>query len=201
MKAERINGCCIVALCDYRSVSIKLDTPTVTDADFEKYYNDELKYDDSLSDQIIQEQFGYNNINEYKKALREEYEEHLRIVEIFSAREEILDYLIANSKFELDEEEVANYAKEIVFMSKNEAIMNGYDDLDEYIENELNISKEQFFSQCTEKGKYEICTYLVIGAIAEREKLEIPKGEDIYETYQNMENKVYSIFLETDSDF
>ena len=79
--------------------------------------------------------------------------------------------------------------------------------LEEYCSTILEISYDDFFDYCYDEGEYLIKTYLVIGVVAfdelsEHTRNNVPTDdEDIYISYQEIENQVYDIFINTDDDF
>ena len=201
MEKEKISNCCIVCLCDYKKISKYLNSPKVSDEDLDQYLKEELEFFSEEKEEMILKDMGYSSKEEFEKVMREQYIEHLKIMEIFNARDEVLNELIDNSKFEYDDKEVADFAQGIVYSYENEAMMYGYTELEPYVQEEMNMTMDQFLEMCLEKSKREISTYLVVGAIAEQEKIENEKFEDIYETYLNLENSVYDLFIDSDDDF
>ena len=124
-----------------------------------------------------------------------------------------MDALIKGSKFALDKESVAEYSVEVVDSYETEAYL--YDmELGKYIEKELQMTEEEFFEKCYQEGEELIKNYLIVGAIAKKENLEVTE-EDIeelsgvfekdfdeyseeektYIQYQILENKVYKMFI------
>ncbi len=124
-----------------------------------------------------------------------------------------MDYLIKESKFVLDKESVAEYSVEIVNSYETEAYL--YDmELERYVAEELQMTEDEFFQECYREGEELIKNYLIVGAIAKEENLEVTeediKGlsgvfekdfdeyseeEKTYIQYQILENKVYKMFI------
>ncbi len=74
----------------------------------------------------------------------------------------------------------------------------------QYSQEILGYTKEQFYQKCYEEGEEAIKSFLVIGAVAEKEFPDLAQKTDdknIYLQYQEIENAVYSYFIETDNDF
>ena len=201
MEKEKISNCRIVSLCDYKKISKYLKTPEVSDEDVYQYLKGEFENYSEQKEEIILEDMGYSSKEEFEKDMKEQYIEHLKIMEIFNARDEVLNELIENSEFELDEKEVADFAKGIVCSYENQELMYGYMELESYVQEELNMSMDQFLEMCLEKSRREIETYLVVGAVAKQETIEITKYDDIYETYKNLEDSIYDLFIDADEDF
>lgn len=135
--------------------------------------------------------------------LRDNLLEEKKIQAILEAREEIMDNLLSKCRFSLDKEEVAAYSQNIVHNYESQAML--YDmELEQYREDILGYTKKEFYEVCYEEGEEEIKTYLVIGAIAWKEfpeKASDWETQDIYSVYQQLENAVYSYFIQTDKDF
>lgn len=201
MEDKKISNCRILSLSDYKTISKYLETPKVCDEDFYKYLQEEFDGYSEENAEMTWEELGYFSKEEFESAMREKYLEHLKITEIFNARNEIMNFLIDNSKFEYDDKEVADNAKGIICSYENQGLMYGYTELEPYVQEELNMTMDQFLEMCLDSSKREIATYLVVGAIAEQEKIENEKFDDIYETYLNLENSVYDLFIDSDDDF
>ena len=201
MEEKKLSNCRIVSLCDYKEISKYLNTPKVSDEEFYNYLKKEFEGYSKENAEIIWEDLGYSSNEEFEKVTRKQYIEHLKIMEIFNARDEVLNELIDGSKFELDEKEVADFAKGIVYSYENAELMFGYAELEPYVQEELNMTMDQFFELCLEKSRKTIENYLVMGAIAEIEGIEITKLDDVNETFMNLENSVYDLFIDADEDF
>lgn len=201
MEEQKISNCRIVSLCDYKKISKYLNTPKVSDENFYQYLEETIEDFSEEKERMILEDLGYSSKEEFEKVMRKEYLEHLKIMEIFNARDEVLNELIDNSEFEYDEKEVAEFSKGILCSYENQGLMYGYTELEPYVQEELNMTMDQFLEMCLDSAKREIATYLVVGAIAEQEEVENTKLDDIYETYMNLENSVYDLFIDADEDF
>lgn len=125
-------------------------------------------------------------------------------------KNQIMEDLIKKSDFEMNQDVVAQYAMGSVYAYEEEARMKGVS-LDEYIKCDLNLNKEDFYEMCYEEGKALIQSYLVIGAIAEKEGITVSENDinefeegdqtysdedKIYISYQFLEDKVYQLFFE-----
>ncbi len=124
-------------------------------------------------------------------------------------KKQIMKDLIKKSDFEMNQEAVAQYAMGSVYAYEEEARMKGVS-LDKYINDDLNLCKEDFYEMCYEDGKLLIQSYLVVGAIAEKECLTVSENEinefeegdqtysyedTVYISYQLLEDKVYQLFF------
>ena len=191
----------ITSLCDYTNLSKTVAVPDMDDAEFEKAFEEDIAEFEPLTDQFVQEAFGFQTVEEFKEDERKNFLEHLKIMAIFEARGEVMNYLIEHSEFVLDEVEVAEYSKSKIYAYENEGIMYGYDDLETYVQEGMNLTMDQFMENCVQESEYEMKKYLVIGAITQKEHMEVERSDDSYATYQKVENQFYSLFLKADDDF
>lgn len=200
-KEKKFENCKIIELGDYSDISIHLKTPVISDEEYEANFNEEIDGVTDLSDKNIEDLFGYPSLEAFKQETNKSYMEHKKTLQIYDARTEVLDKIIERSKFELNSEEVVEHSKTIVYSYENLAIMYGYEDLDQYVEKELEISQDEFMENCIEEGKKQIKTFLVIGAIADKENINVERGDKLDLSYQSLENEVYSIFIQCDPDY
>ena len=90
--------------------------------------------------------------------------------------------IVDKTKYSIDKNQVVDYSKKIVENYEYIAYMYGLT-LEEYYTEELGISKSEFFEKCYQEGVYDTEYFLVIGAIACKEKIEISSDE--YRQYIN----------------
>ena len=103
MEGKKLSNCRIVSLCDYKEISKYLKTPKVSDEEFYNYLQKEFEGYSKENAEMTWEDLGYSSNEEFEKVTRKQYIEHLKIMEIFNARDEVLNELIDGSEFELDE--------------------------------------------------------------------------------------------------
>lgn len=202
-KLEDISGCSIKSLADYGDIHIKLETPIISDEEINTHIEKTLKeYNkDELTDVFVKEVFEFESVEKYKENLMEELLEEKKIELLIEARNAVLDEIINTSNFELDVDTVSQYSLEIVDGYEMEAYIYGLS-LEEYIKEVLDVSYDDFFDICYEEGERIIKTYLIMGAIYNIEfKDESLEGENVYIQYQELENKVYSLFIEVETGF
>lgn len=201
MRTDGITNCHISSLCDYKNVHYYLTIPQFTEDEFELYFSEETKAYGVLTDELVKAEFEFDSVEKLRQNYRDNYLEHLKILKILSARDEIINYLIDNSHITLDEEEVAVFARGVVHDYENEALLYGYVDLDQYVQEVLNLSESEFMEECVKEAKKGIKKLLVLGAVAYKEKIEIDQQDDIYTSFQMLENKIYEIFIDTEEGF
>lgn len=207
----------IIKIADYEDILIKLDDPTPTQDDINTYIQDLLLENnlEELSVEWVQDKFKVESINEFNRYVIDKLKTNAKIDALIAARNEVMNDLIRDSKFSIDKASVAKYSIEIVQSYANEASLSGLS-LDNYIEQSLNMSEEEFYSMCYKEGASLIEKYLVIGAIAEQETLSVTEHEILsfmednneaspsdetksYISYQILENKVYNMLI-TEAD-
>jgi FKBP-type peptidyl-prolyl cis-trans isomerase (trigger factor) len=89
----------------------------------------------------------------------------------------IYQNIIENSNITINEEELIDYSVQIVEKYEKIANMYGYNNIEEYSLNILKMNETEFYNMCCEEGKYEVSMYIVIGAIAEKEKISYTEQE------------------------
>lgn len=198
MKEEKLEHCYITSIGDYKSFKVHLYTPQVSEEEYELNFVEEAG--ENVDAGYI-EKLGFDSIEDYRNDVDKKYMEHLKIQRILSARAEIINFLLGTARFELDESEVAEFSKRMVYQEQNYSLLFGYDSFEDYLSEELQMTEKQFLQKCYDDAELEIKKCLIIGAIAEKESISILLGEDLYDTYQNIENAVYDLFMEPDSDF
>ena len=211
----KIENCKIEKLAEYDSLQIELPEVTVSEEEIQENIDELLDIygEERVSEDFVKKELEMNSVQEYYESVRKELAAFKRNQELVSARNKVMDALIKGSKFALDKESVAEYSVEVVDSYETEAYL--YDmELGKYIEEELQMTEEEFFEKCYQEGEELIKNYLIVGAIAKKENLEVTE-EDIeelsgvfkkdfdeyseeekaYIQYQILENKVYKMFI------
>ena len=188
METLNIYGCTLTSLADYDDIRVTIETPTITEEEYAGY---------------IQTQHQEEDTDLTDDKLRHQLLEEKKIQCLMQARNKVMDTLLSHCRFSLKEESVAAYSKTIVHNYETEAML--YDmDISQYRQKILGYTKEQFYETCYKEGEEAIKTFLIIGAIAEKEFPDLarePDSKNIYLQYQEIENAVYSYFILTDKDF
>lgn len=159
-----------------------------------------------ITSEFVYQNFDCNSIDDFYNLLENKLSEREKIKMILSARQSIVKRLIEQCSFELDPNIVARYSLEVVNSYETDAYLYGMS-LEEYCSEILEISYDDFFDFCYDEGEYLIKTYLVIGVVAfdklsEHTRDNVPTDEEeIYNSYQEIENCVYDIFINTDDNF
>lgn len=201
LSEEGVSHCVISSIGDYSALKLKIDIPVISEEEYQSNFVSETEHYGELSEERVREEFGYDTIEQYKAEIDRRYLEHRKVEIILRARNEIIDSLLGDAKFELDEDEVANYSKRMVYKEENLSILFGYDSFEDYLRYELEVTKEQFLRNCYAEAEDEIKRSLLVGAIAKKEGIEVPQDEDIFLTYQDLENAVYGLFMDVEEGF
>ena len=130
-----------------------------------------------LNDEFAQSK-GYDTVDALYAGIREMYETTLAQEAESDAEYQILTKVIANSNFELNEDEVNLYINDLKSQQEQMAAYYGYD-LETYIGMATGMSFSEFEAQCREIAVYRIQCPLIQNAVAEAEGLEV--SDEIYQ--------------------
>lgn len=187
METLGIHNCTLTSVANYDDICVSVKTPTISEKEYSEYIQTQQENESDATDDELRHQFL----------------EEKKVQNLMQARNKVMDALLSCCHFSLQEETVAAYAKTIVHNYETEAVL--YDmGISQYHQEILGYTKEQFYQHCYEEGEEAIKSFLVIGAIAEREFPNLarkPDSKNIYLQYQEIENAVYSYFIHTDKDF
>ena len=208
MNELSLSDCYLKTIGDYSDINYELDIPQISNEKIQSYIESEkLKYGiEEITSEFVMENYGCNSIDDFNQLVENRLSEQEKIEMILSTRQLIVKQLIEQCSFELDPDTVAQYALEVVNDYETGAYLYNMS-LEEYCSIILKISYDDFFDFVYDESEYLIKTYLVIGAVAFDELDEytrdaIPTNEqDIYNSYQEIENQVYDMFIHADDDF
>ena len=140
----------------------------------------------------LNDEFAVNNGYDTVEALYDAMRQSMELTKQQNAASEmeyqLLEQIIATSKFELNQEEVDLYVEQLVTYYENMANSYYGVDLETYVVNALGVTLEQYYEQCKESGLFRIQETLVKRAIADAEAVEVTDeeyktGADTYATY------------------
>lgn len=208
MNELSITDCYVKSVGNYSDIAYQLDSPQISSEAIESYITSvKSEYGiQEINEKFVNEQFDCNSVDDFYELVESKLSEQEKVKLILSTRKLIMEQLLEQCSFELNPDIVAQYSLYIVNNYEADAFLYNMS-LEEYCSSILGISYDDFFDFCYDEGEYLIKTYLVIGAIALNElegytKEDIPTDEqDIYDSYQEIENQVYEIFINTDDDF
>jgi hypothetical protein len=204
-----IKECFINSIGNYKNISFQLDNPIIEESEVDAYIDNILNdyNQEKLTKEFVREQFDLNSIAEFSRFAKKEVKESKNIDFILKTRKEILETIITSCKFSLNRNEVSEYALNSVDYYEEIAMLSNMN-LDEYIEKILKLKKDEFYNMCYDEAENLIKTYLVIGVLTKHESLTVSekdimdfddtkktKEEDVYISYQILENKFYSLFI------
>ncbi len=121
---------------------------------------------------------GYETVDALYAGVRKMYETTKQQNAEADAEYQILTKVIANSTFELNEDEVNLYINDLKSQYEQMAAYYGYD-LETYVGMATGMSFSEFEAQCREIAAYRIQCPLIQNAIAEAEGLEVT--DEIYQ--------------------
>lgn len=128
-----------------------------------------------LNDEFAKSQ-DCENVEDFYAKVRETYETAKKDEAEYDKQLQILGAIIDNSKFDINDEEVALYADQIRTQQENMSYMYYGVDLETYVTG-MGMTMEQFEQDCTDTGLFRLQTGLIKEAIAEKESLTISDEE------------------------
>lgn len=140
----------------------------------------------TLNDEFAQSQ-GYDNVDALYAGMKESIESSKQQEAESEKEYELLEKIIADSTFDVTEEEVQLYVEQM--MSQYESMASSYYgvDLETYVTNALGMTMDEYEEQCRTAGTFTIQETLIKKAVAEKEGIEL--SEEDYtagaETYMN----------------
>ena len=199
-----LEGSTIKSVYDYSQVEYFLTIPEIDINEVVEYINDKkILSSNALKVHMYDSMINYSETI-FRLALYR-LSEQKKVQMIISVREEVIQLLIDGSEFELNKDEIAEYSLEIVHYYESLAYL--YDlSLEEYCNEVLKISYNDFFDMCYLEGEILVKTYLIVGAVSYMEfQDELVQqninGENIYENYMDLENRFYELFIFANPDF
>lgn len=88
----------------------------------------------------------------------------------------LIKSIINDSSFELNSDRIIDHSIDVVNNFKKISFLNDMT-LEEYINSELGFSKDEFYDYCYNCSLFDVKKILIIGAIAENEKIKISNAE------------------------
>lgn len=201
MEKIGVSHCYINKLGDYHTYKQELHVPVFTDDEVTAAFQKEISVYGELTDEVVKAELDFESLSDYEEYFRRQYVEQAKIDLIFAARCAVEEYLLSIAEFQLDEKEVAEYSRHLVYREENLSTIYGYNSFEEYLREELKLTEDQFLQKCITDGEKEIKKYLVIGAVANLENITIDSQEDVEAKYQELENAVYESFFIVDEGF
>lgn len=208
MNELSISDCYVKSIGDYSNITYQLNSPQISNEEIQSYI-ESVKSEYSIQEitaEFVAKHYECTSVDVFYQLVENKLLEQEKVEMILSTRQLIVKQLIEQSSFKLDPDIVAQYSLEVVNSYETEAYLHNMS-LEDYCSKILEITYDDFFDFCYDEGEKLIKTYLVIGAVAfneldESTRDDIPTDEqDIYSSYQEIENQVYDIFINTDDNF
>lgn len=146
-----------------------------------------------LNNQFVKKYYNLKNVEEYRKHVKNTIYEREKKDKKKRNIQSALRNTINKSKIAISEELLYNYGyKVVVAQNEQEATLYGLS-MEEYREEMLKMTEEEFYDFCYEEARYEMSSVLVVGAIAAKENITVTKEEsDIYykEHYEDSSSSI-----------
>lgn len=185
----------ILSVGKYEMSAYKLEVK-VSEDDIINYINPIFGFESEqsislLNDTLVQENTEFNTVKEYLEYVKT-YLFYFKRYQMYTEhKSEFLLNLIENSKFELKEKEVLNYAADLATSYEKLANDLGMS-LENYYTTILKKSELEFFDMCYQEAIIEIKQYLLVGALATNLNIKISEDElkSAYQEYNYNENYI-----------
>ncbi len=125
-----------------------------------------------LNDEFIRQKLGYDNVEQFENILRSEMEKEGRERAYIKESYDALNNIVAGSKFNIDRDEIVEYAINFVEQYNDIAQISNMSFFD-YGKENYDFTEDEFYDYCYNEAEMEIKQYLVIGAIAKQNNIEI----------------------------
>lgn len=116
---------------------------------------------------------GYESVDALYAAIRANYEASKQEEADYDMEYQLLDQIIANSTFDINDEEVQLYVDQLTYQHETIAYNYYGVELEVYVAGVLGMSMEDYEADCQESALFQIQQTLVKRAVAKAEGLEI----------------------------
>lgn len=140
---------------EYRSGDILQYEITVNSINYFKTY--------STTDPYILQYYGFESEEDFLKDCKFRFVQQKTADIKNKVDNEFLNALVGECRFYIDKKEIADYSKKIVEDYTMLSDISGLS-LDEYIEQVLKITEEEFYELCYKEGEQEVKQHLLVGA-------------------------------------
>lgn len=176
MKVGETKDCPMTFPEDYHSEELKGQ-----DVVFTITVNDCYKSAEEINEEFLKSE-GYDSKEAVYDAARETCQEQKDNEAKSDMEYQLIEAAIANSTFDMDEDEIAVYVSDMESQYSMYAAQFGYD-LETYVE-ACGMTMDDFDAQNREIALFQIQSPLLLSAIAEAEGLEVPENQ-----YEDMAQK------------
>lgn len=129
-----------------------------------------------LTDEFVKENLEYENVQAFETATKESLIDSKMEEAEYSAQSELLQQIMDNSTFELDEEEVEAYRQELIAEYESYAEMYSME-YNDFMEMFMGTTAEEYEETSKTEAENQIKTILVYQAIIDKENLGITEKE------------------------
>lgn len=127
--------------------------------------------------EFVSKFYGLNTLDEYYEYVKKELESKKTYESNSIERKEILSKLSKCFKYNLSKEEIAKYSVNLI--KEYSEIASVYNKtLDEYREQNLGMTEDEFMNRCYNEGKERIEQYIAIGVVSQLENISVVKNEE-----------------------
>lgn len=125
----------------------------------------------TTSDQYILDYYGFTNEKDFLEDCKMRLLQQKKIEAKKQTDIDFLNTLVNECKFQINKNEIAVYSQKIVQKHNDLAYISDMT-LDEYIEQRLKMTEEEFYDFCYDEGVKEIKRYLFVGAYSSKMNLD-----------------------------
>lgn len=152
-----------------------------------------------LNDEFAVSQ-GYDDVDALYAGVREQYEASKEEEAQYDMQYQVIETVIANSTFDMNEEEIELYVNDLKNQYETYASLYGVD-FETYVTSALGVTVEEFEEQSRELALYRIQCPLVQSAVAEAEGMTISDEEYEEGAQRYLEYYGYTSLEELEADY
>ena len=203
LKAEHLEKCYITSMDNTSDISYTMKKQYANNKEIQKYIDLQLEtYGVSKITKDFLQQF-------YQLQTKEQFYEYAKkmvinqkeLNEYAKIKKTIEDTLITRADFKLDKEQVSEFSILVVNEYEELAYSCGMD-ISTYATKVLNMDyNTTFFEHCYDKGSKYVKMYLIIGYLAQNQKISHANGDNIYDKYGYLHDKIISNYYIQEDGF
>lgn len=125
----------------------------------------------TLTDIWVQK-YGFENVENFKESCKNNLSEYKCYQYVTNRDNYLIDYIMENSTFDIDNRELEKYTKQIMNEKYEYAEENNISK-DDYLKYYLGLTKEEFNEICKDEAEYDIKYYLIMKNIFDKEGMDI----------------------------
>ncbi len=137
-----------------------------------------------LTDEWVQENYELENVEAFYEMLKEEYITQEQAVAQANAKEKLLQEVLKACEFDINDDEVLEYALSRYNEQENNATGYGTD-METYIQDFYGMSIDDYYEKCYKEAENEIKRMLFVGAFSDKYSLNV-REKDVQELIEIM---------------